>query len=313
MDFSIGMSTTTAQIRQIYAKLQITIWSFAACTRYVFRRVRSFSSSQTKDVMFVSFYASLFSERNIKDHQNAKAVIMAYEGTRLAENFAAQAIFGGIGTKGKLPVLSADFILPAPTVHWKTRPAITNRKRWDWMLRAWTGLTTSYVKASMRMLIPGCQVLVAKDGMIVYNKSFGMHEYGADAAAVIRNWFTTSPPARKLQAHWFPSWRATTANSLRWTARSPNSFCNWKVPTNRISTIRNCCSISPDWRRASHSIPMPSTKSSYTGKPISPVKDELHPVQGSDDDAYVQTGFTSICRNTYRQSRSPDLPREVSP
>lgn len=34
----------------------------------------------------------------------AKAVVMGYEGTPLAQEYAAQVIFGGIPAKGKLPV-----------------------------------------------------------------------------------------------------------------------------------------------------------------------------------------------------------------
>ena len=36
--------------------------------------------------------------------EKAKAVIMGYEGTPLAQEYAAQVIFGGVPAKGKLPV-----------------------------------------------------------------------------------------------------------------------------------------------------------------------------------------------------------------
>ncbi|MDR2042585.1 MAG: serine hydrolase, partial [Tannerella sp.] len=104
----------------------------------------------------------------------AKGVVMAYENTRGAQDYAAQAVFGGIPARGKLPV-TVPGLFPAG------HGMATRKTRLGYHLPEEVGLDAARLD-SIDLIVgegleqqayPGCQLLVAKDGMIVYHKSFG--------------------------------------------------------------------------------------------------------------------------------------------
>ncbi len=108
----------------------------------------------------------------------AKAVVMAYEGTPLAQKYAAQAIFGGIAAKGKLSV-------SIPTLYTAGTGVFTEKTRLGYhepeeveASPERLDVIASIVEDGLEQkAFPGCQVLVAKDGMIIYDKSFGYFDY----------------------------------------------------------------------------------------------------------------------------------------
>lgn len=103
----------------------------------------------------------------------AEAVVMGYEETKPMEECAAELIMGGIAAKGKLPVNAEPFKrgdgLQTECVRLGYAPAEV------------VGMNSS-VLSSIDSIIgegikkgafPGCQVLFAKDGKIIYEKAFG--------------------------------------------------------------------------------------------------------------------------------------------
>lgn len=106
------------------------------------------------------------------------AILVSYEDHIYARQYAAQAIFGGIPAGGKLPV-SISAAYPAGT------GILTGKNRLGYALPEMCGLSSarltaidSICKAAIRLqATPGCQVLVAKDGYIVYDKAFGHNTY----------------------------------------------------------------------------------------------------------------------------------------
>lgn len=104
----------------------------------------------------------------------APAILLAYEDTPLAQEYAAQALFGGIETSGRLPV-----DLPGLA---GLGDGVTLRKtRLGYSVPALHGLNpalTDSLDALVGKLIadggmPGCQLLVARGGDVVYDKCFG--------------------------------------------------------------------------------------------------------------------------------------------
>jgi beta-N-acetylhexosaminidase len=107
------------------------------------------------------------------------AILIAYQEGRHFEEGAAQIIFGGLQAKGRLPV-SISPLFPAG------KGLITPEK-----FRVGFG-DPEDVGIDSRMLqkvdsivhgglaagaYPGCQVVLIKDGMVIYNKAFGHHTY----------------------------------------------------------------------------------------------------------------------------------------
>lgn len=109
---------------------------------------------------------------------NANSVIVAYDDSDFAQISAAQAVFGGIAMKGKLPVSAGKF--PVNT------GIETEKIRLSYSLPEEVGISSEKFKGIERIALegirekayPGCQILVAKDGVIIYEREFGTFDYG---------------------------------------------------------------------------------------------------------------------------------------
>lgn len=134
--------------------------------------------SSKKDLIYVFFTQPYFGKTYQRSIESAKSLIMAYEATPYSQQFAAQVIFGGIPAKGKLAV-TIPGLYPAGT------GILTPKMRLGYHRPEEAGMRTAcldsiglIVNEGLRQeAYPGCQVLVAKDGMIVYSKSFGYYDY----------------------------------------------------------------------------------------------------------------------------------------
>lgn len=105
---------------------------------------------------------------------NAKGLVLAYDTIRASTVNAAQAIFGGIDVNGQLPVNLRGLATMGTGISIaKSRlgfaPAVEEGFQ-PWLADS----LTAYVRKAIRAgAVPGCQVLVARNGNVVYNRSFG--------------------------------------------------------------------------------------------------------------------------------------------
>jgi beta-N-acetylhexosaminidase len=117
----------------------------------------------------------------------AKAVVLAYEDMPVTQSYAAQFLFGGaMDSEGKIPIQSttafnkhSGTVTSAPAIRFKystPEDAGINSEK----LAAIDSIVNSAIADKA---MPGCQVLVARDGKVVYYKSFGTHTY-SDSASV---------------------------------------------------------------------------------------------------------------------------------
>lgn len=139
--------------------------------------------SKYKNVVLVVF-GNAYSLRNF---DNQAPILLAYEENDFTRSIAAQTLFGGIAAKGTLPVSASEtfkngdgFIVDAPI-------------RFKYTLPEEAGLCSSCLaridnivnSAIMQNAMPGCQIVIAKDGKVVYQKSYGNHSY--DTKELVRN------------------------------------------------------------------------------------------------------------------------------
>jgi len=110
--------------------------------------------------------------------QFADAVIMSYENSDYSESYAAQLIFGGVGSTGKLPVTaSQDFKVGTGIDTKPVRFKYTIPEELGFDSKKLAKIDSIAMNGIKEKVFPGCQVLVAKDGKVIYQKSFGHHTY----------------------------------------------------------------------------------------------------------------------------------------
>lgn len=103
--FSISRNSTAAQIQNVYKQLEK--YDVIICGVHTVRIPESQllrGLATKKEVIYAFFTLPYFCKEYKSSILKAKAVIMGYEGTPLAQEYAAQVIFGGVPAKGKLPV-----------------------------------------------------------------------------------------------------------------------------------------------------------------------------------------------------------------
>lgn len=131
-----------------------------------------------KEWVYAFFTLPYFCKEYKASIEHSKALIIGYEGTPFAQGYAAQVIFGGISAKGKLPVT-------IPEMYFAGSGLLTEKTRLGYHLPEEVGMDAIRMKEIDKIVkeglteqaYPGCQVLVAKNGMIVYDESFGYHDY----------------------------------------------------------------------------------------------------------------------------------------
>ncbi|MGJ8592886.1 MAG: glycoside hydrolase family 3 N-terminal domain-containing protein [Aquaticitalea sp.] len=117
---------------------------------------------------------------DLRSIENIEGIVMSYQNSEIAQRKSAQLIFGAIPSKGHLPVSSGENFKVGDGI---TFPSILSL---SYGLPERVGMDSKKLKKldSMALLAidhkttPGLQLLVARKGKVVYNKSFGTHVYG---------------------------------------------------------------------------------------------------------------------------------------
>jgi len=138
--------------------------------------IREFS--EVTDVSLVVF-ANPYSLLNADYLTKVKAVLLAYQNSNSMQSLAAQSIFGVININGKLPVSLTDEFIAGLGFEIQSLNRLKYTQPEEVSLNRDTlALVDSIVNYAIGIkATPGCQVLVAKEGKVVYNKSFGYHTY----------------------------------------------------------------------------------------------------------------------------------------
>lgn len=110
--------------------------------------------------------------------KNADAIVLAYEDTRLAQDYAAQAIFGGNDINAKIPVSVKNLFKEGDGINKKkTRLAYGVPENVGIESGSLDSIAAIVKEGIVAQAFPGAQVLIAKDGVVIYNESFGSFEY----------------------------------------------------------------------------------------------------------------------------------------
>ena len=125
--------------------------------------------------VFVKPYAL----NDLKSIDNIESIIVSYQNSKIAQEKSAQIIFGALPSKGKLPVSIGSFFKAGDGLQ------INSLERLGYTIPERVGMSSEKLKrvdsiakvAVDSMMTPGIQLLIARKGKVIYNKSFGKHTY----------------------------------------------------------------------------------------------------------------------------------------
>ena len=133
-----------------------------------------------KNMTVITWFGNPYAVDKISSLRKADGLLLTYQENEYTEDLAAQLIFGGIGARGSLPVSINDIwpydfgILTPGDIRMQygfpesagMSSEILN-KAIDSIIN--TGLT--------RRAYPGCEVIVAREGIVVFQKTYGFHTF----------------------------------------------------------------------------------------------------------------------------------------
>lgn len=128
--------------------------------------------------VIINIAANPYILAKIDSLQAADGIIMSYEDNDYSASYAAQLIFGGIAAKGKLPITPTDYFKAGMGLETKEiRFKYTIPEELGVDSKAFSKIDSIALQGVKDKVYPGCQIVVAKDGKVIYQKSFGYHTY----------------------------------------------------------------------------------------------------------------------------------------
>ena len=136
--------------------------------------------------VILTFFTKPYSLLTIKNFESIETIIVGYQNNAISQTVVPQIIFGAIGSKGKLPVSIEE--------HFKVNEGIETLaiQRLGFEMPENVGMDSKILSkidslaklAIDKKMTPGLQVVVARKGKVVYQKSFGNHTYDESSAKV---------------------------------------------------------------------------------------------------------------------------------
>ena len=131
------------------------------------------------NVVILDAFTKPYSLMQIGSFDEIEGVVQSYQNSNIAQEVSAELIFGVFPAKGTLPV--------SITPHFKEGDGLTTEKinRLGFTAPENVGMNPAILsqidqiakKAIDKKMTPGMQVLVARKGKVIYQKSFGSHTY----------------------------------------------------------------------------------------------------------------------------------------
>lgn len=134
-------------------------------------------TSNTILTVFTKPYALL----DVINFDTIDGVVVGYQNSKMAQEKTAEAIFGAISTKGRLPV-SANWIFPVNSgvdIKEIARLGYSFPERVGVDSERLASVDSLMLMGIDSMMYPGAQVVIARKGKVIYNKSFGKPTYNA--------------------------------------------------------------------------------------------------------------------------------------
>lgn len=128
----------------------------------------------------ITWFGNPYGIDKIKSLKDAGGLILAYQENEYTEELSAQLIFGGIGAKGSLPVTINE--------NWPSGSGIITpgNMRLQYGIPESAGVLSETLHKKIDSVVnigltekayPGCEVIVARKGMVIFQKTYGYQTY----------------------------------------------------------------------------------------------------------------------------------------
>jgi beta-N-acetylhexosaminidase len=133
-----------------------------------------------KNKTIITWFGNPYAIAKVKSLEKSDGLVLAYQDNKYTQDLSAQLIFGGVNGNGKLPVTindkwPADFGL-----------ATQGNLRLKYGIAENAGLSSELLERKVDSIAiaglnakayPGCEVMIARKGIVVFHKCYGYHTY----------------------------------------------------------------------------------------------------------------------------------------
>lgn len=128
----------------------------------------------------VVLFGNPYALNHLSKATKSQGILVTYQENQITQELAAQAIFGAIDVNGKLPVKVNDSFQLNQGIELK------KNERFKYTIPEEVGISSSLLKSKVDSIIhlgleeeafPGCQVLIAKAGKIIFHECYGYFTY----------------------------------------------------------------------------------------------------------------------------------------
>ena len=129
--------------------------------------------------VILDVFAKPYSLLSISDFDDIEGLVVSYQNSDISQIVSAELLFGAIEAKGKLPVSINNFfkVNDGLTTEKLNRLAFTSPVNVDMNPQILSNIDAIAQKAIDGKMAPGIQVLVARKGSVIFQKSYGYQTY----------------------------------------------------------------------------------------------------------------------------------------
>ncbi len=146
---------------------------------FKFGEIQKLDSIAKHKKVIVDIFAKPYAMLPLSSIPNIEGLIVSYQNTDVSQVVSAGLIFGATEAKGKLPVSIVPYFKVGDGLktHRLSRLGFAAPENVGMDSRKLTNIDVIAAKAINEQMTPGLQVLVARHGKVIYQKSFGFHTY----------------------------------------------------------------------------------------------------------------------------------------
>ncbi|MBN1822010.1 MAG: serine hydrolase [Prolixibacteraceae bacterium] len=134
---------------------------------------------ENKKSVFV-FFGNAYALKYFKNIEKAEGLVLAYEDSKLTQELSAQLIFGAVSASGRLPVTINKYFKEGQGI------PVEKNGRFKYTIPEEVAINSELLNYKIDSIAnlgldsaayPGCQVLIALDGKIIFHKCYGYLTY----------------------------------------------------------------------------------------------------------------------------------------